>query len=203
MSLTTTIKKQVQAFNQPITENTSITHEASIVRDVSVAAAQAGELTTRTDDDSGTITMDSGGHTITDGDRIDIFWADGACYNCTVGTVAGTSVPFTLREGGDVLPAATTDVTVSIVEEVAVDVVGNNLLALAVYGQRRGWFVFTGSDDVADVAYDVKSGGVKQWYDDGTPEAEDNPVAGDTLAKCFVSNGETSSAIQKIQLAFD
>lgn len=79
--------------------------------EVSIPAAEAGSLTTRTSDTAGTITMDDAGHSIQTGDVIDIYWSGGVAYGATVGTVSGTSVPFT-GASGDALPAASTAVTV-------------------------------------------------------------------------------------------
>lgn len=80
--------------------------------EVSLPVAEAGSLTTRSTDTAGTITMDSGGHGITDAEVIDIYWDGGVAYGATVGTVSGTSVPFT-GASGDVLPSASTAVTVA------------------------------------------------------------------------------------------
>lgn len=86
--------------------------------EVSLPAAEAGTLSTRTSDTVGTITMSSGGHTIQTADTIDIFWSGGVRYGVTVGTVSGTSVPFSLG-AGDNLPAQSTAVTVD--EQVTVN----------------------------------------------------------------------------------
>jgi len=71
-----------------------------------------GRLTTRTDDETGTLTMDSAGHGIATGNKINISWASGARYNITVGTVSGTSVPIGADNSGDgdPLPPDETDI---------------------------------------------------------------------------------------------
>lgn len=72
----------------------------------------AGTLTTRTDNDTGTLTLSSG-HGVMTGNTVDVFWNDHANsrLGMTVGTVSGTSVPI---DGGtgDNLPAAATAVQV-------------------------------------------------------------------------------------------
>jgi len=72
----------------------------------------AGTLTTRTDDDTGTLTL-STGHGVMTGNTVDVFWNDGANSRTgmTAGTVSGNSVPID-GGSGDVLPAATTAVNV-------------------------------------------------------------------------------------------
>lgn len=73
--------------------------------------AQAGVLTTRTDADTGTITMGSGSHAIATGNVVDVYWDGGVQYGVTVGTVSTTSVPIDTGSGDD-LPAEDTAVTV-------------------------------------------------------------------------------------------
>lgn len=83
-----------------------------------LAAAKTGSLTTRTDNDTGELTM-AGGHGISTGNKLDVYWVDpttGAMksrVNMTVGTVATNQVPI---DGGtgDVLPVATTAVTAMV-----------------------------------------------------------------------------------------
>lgn len=71
-----------------------------------------GQLTTRTDNETGTITMDAG-HAITTGMIVDLYWAGGARYGVTVGTVASLSVPIGADNSGtgDVLPTNLTEFT--------------------------------------------------------------------------------------------
>jgi hypothetical protein len=77
---------------------------------IAAATSADGTLSTRTDDDTGTLTM-SGGHGIETGDTIVLQWDGGARYSVEVGTVAGNSVPID-NGRGDVLPDAMTPVTV-------------------------------------------------------------------------------------------
>lgn len=79
---------------------------------VDLPAGDAGELTTRTNDTVGEATMDSATHGITTGMDVDIFWTGGRRYGVTVGTVAGTAVPFS-GGSGDVLPSTSTGLTIT------------------------------------------------------------------------------------------
>jgi len=78
---------------------------------IAAAVTADGTLTTRSDDDTGVLTMDDGMHGIATGDVVDVQWADGSRLAITVGTVAGTTVPIDGGRG-DVLPAESTAVTV-------------------------------------------------------------------------------------------
>lgn len=101
-----------------------------------LAAAKTGTLSTRTDDDTGEITL-STGHGITTGMIVDIYWSGGVRYGVTVGTVAGNAVPFGGEGGegaGDVLPIQTTAVTVCEQTEINLNFDGDDMLfVLAVY----------------------------------------------------------------------
>ena len=99
------------------------------VWEVSLPVAEAGSLTTRASDTAGTITMTDGGHGIATGEVVDIYWSGGVAYGATVGTVSGTSVPFT-GASGDVLPIATTAVTVA--EQVSINstIDGDNIVII-------------------------------------------------------------------------
>jgi hypothetical protein len=90
-----------------------------------VPVAVQGTLSVRTDDDTGTLTMDSASHGIVTGQFVSLFWevggVKGARRNVVVGVVAGTSVPFDLG-AGDVLPAAASVIKVGkcVTEEINV-----------------------------------------------------------------------------------
>lgn len=153
---------------------------AEVANPSSVLASQAGSLTTRSDDTSGTLTMSSGSHGITTGQRVDLYWADGTCYNATVGTVSGTSVPIASVEGGDVLPAQDTAIKVGIPYQVAFDVIGDNVSALACTGYTgtRCYFVFADAEDAVLLAILLPAGEMYAYDGSGTnPLAELDPVS--------------------------
>ena len=185
MSFTSQFVKTFSLAGKPYSETTIITTDATIGREEVVPAAQPGVLTIRTDDVSGTITMDNPAHTITTGVRIDIYFAAGVTLAAVVGTVAGDSVPFTLGTG-DVLPVASTVVAVALPVQSTLDVVGDDIKSIMMFTTKRGAFLFTGSDEVSDFTRVLGEGVADHYYDgDGDP----NPVAGDTLAFVFMSHG--------------
>jgi hypothetical protein len=77
-----------------------------------IPAAKTGTLTTRTDNDTGTLTLQSS-HGVTTGAKLDVFWSGGYRAAMTVGTVSGNSVPIDAG-AGDNLPTAATAVTVMV-----------------------------------------------------------------------------------------
>lgn len=93
-------------------------------------AAKSGTLTTRTDNNTGTLTMDAG-HGITTGQIIDIYWNGGVQRTVTVGTVATNSVPIDLGIG-DNLPIATTAITAVVQKAINLAIDGDNTKILAI-----------------------------------------------------------------------
>ncbi len=113
----------------------STTADNAVIAEPILAAAQTGTLSVRSSGTAGTITMSDGGHTITTAAKIDIYslvaGVGTVSYNATVGTVSGTTVPFTLANG-DALPAATSAVTVMIPHVETFPVTAANCVVLAV-----------------------------------------------------------------------
>jgi hypothetical protein len=147
-----------------------------------IPAAKAGSLTTRTDDDTGELTMASG-HGITTGQVLDLFWSGGSRRGMTVGTVATNQVPID-GGSGDVLPTAATAITAMVPVEVVFTVDGDDVGQLVLYSPRPGYIVFI--DDVAaEIAASVTqftaAGGKVPFSAAGGT----NPLAGEitTLAK--------------------
>lgn len=160
-----------------------------------VAAAQTGVLTTRSSGTAGTVTMDSGGHTITTGIRVDVYWSGGVAYGATVGTVSGTSVPFTLAQG-DALPAATTAVRVSIPDKEAMAVSYTAAVAAIAYAALAGSdypatvvFADSGNNTLA-VYKPTAASPAAAW--EGT-SVSTNPFASD-VAFVFLSHGNSDAA---------
>lgn len=192
-------------FNRTITggginaiDSETVTGEARRSANPTIAATKTGTLSTRGSDTAGTLTMESG-HGITTGARIDIYWDTVGSGNyvtsCTVGTVAGLSVPFTTAVG--VLPIATTAVRACVANEASLPVVGDDIQALvAACGTAPALFVVAdGSGDLATF-YTTASGAFGWKTGDGT-----NPLAGDTATKVFISvdkAGTTTTTDAKI-----
>jgi hypothetical protein len=80
-------------------------------------------LTTRTSATAGTITAPSG-HGVTTGATIDVWWVSGSSVfirrNVTVGTVSGTSIPFSGGDGTD-LPSAASEIYVPTSNTAVID----------------------------------------------------------------------------------
>lgn len=173
------------SFNASTTPNSPLGTPWS----VAVAPAKSGTLTVRTNGTDGSLTM-AGGHGITNGQRLDIYWSTGSCYGATVGTVAGNVVPFT-GAAGDALPSAATVVTAMVPTSEPVTLTGNNAVAVGVDCPAGGRVVFASSGNATIYAVPERSttNTSSVWIstDGGT-----NPLAGGAVAKVFLSHGSTT-----------
>jgi len=158
-----------------------------------IPIAWAGVLTVRTDNNTGTLTMDSASHIITTGAIIDLFWSvggvDGVQRKITVGTVAGTSVPIDLGIG-DNLPAATSAVQACIVQKFTPDfIVGDNCKALlaAADGTKALICLYSTGDTVEELVITLPLNGSYDWITGGGT----NPIAGKTIDKIHISIADT------------
>lgn len=159
-----------------------------------IPAAKTGTLTTRTDNTTGTLTMQSG-HGFNTGDKIALFWAGGSQRDVTVGTVSGNSVPIS-GGTGDNLPAASTAITACGATVDAVAFTGDNAAALVVYGtlpptDGNAYVEFTASNDAVIAAFKISgTNPTASWDGTGT-----NPFAGGTIAKVKFYQGALAARV--------
>lgn len=196
MAVDATFRETITIEGRTFVNRTTVSGDGQIIKSVSVPAAKAGTLTTRTDDETGTLTMGSG-HGITTGAIIDLYWTGGARRGITVGTVSGTSVPIGADDAGagDVLPAADTAITASTRTNEAFAVTGNNVVAIVFSSDLRGTFVMAGSDDAEDLGAVV--GGASEedrCYVWESTRNGTNPIAGDDITQLFLSNSDSTNA---------
>lgn len=178
-------------------ETVQADHSLQIV--TSVPAAKVGQLTTRTDADTGTLTM-SASHGITTGARLDVYWTGGSRRGMTVGTVSGNSVPID-GGSGDNLPTNLTAITAAVPVEEDLVVTGDNVAAIALYSDQAGTIVLAESDDGEALGKTVGSttNAGKSWI--WTPSRDaTNPVASADITKAFLSHG-SSTAVAEMRIA--
>lgn len=174
-----TITFQTNAFGVGESLASTVTRQGDggISRAIALPQAYAGQLTTRTDDDTGEVTLDAG-HAITTGMVVDIYWAGGVQYSVTVGTVATNAMPFDSGVG-DNLPVNMTDVVVAPVETANVDFEGDNLKAMAVK--------FTVADDAAG-----SEAGHVQFLTASPSEAAEIDLVQNVLRPFDIEGGDTN-----------
>lgn len=170
-------------------------------REVDVPKGWSSTLTTRTDANTGTITLPNG-HDITTGDAVDIHWTiggvSGVQYAVTVGTVSTNSMPFDSGIGDD-LPAQGSTVVVSKRVQVNADIDGDALVLLAMQLQfttapastDRGHVDFQDAEDDEIHELDLLANVTPPPYD--AESSDSNPYTGDVISKLFVSNGSSTN----------
>lgn len=199
MSTSMVVQKNASVGGKSFNVAKTKTAEAAVVREVSLPAAKGGSLSVRTDDDTGTVVADSGSHGISTGNRVDLYWTGGSRRGVTVGTVSGTSIPID-GGAGDNLPSQAADITIVVAQEFDLNVVGNDIEALAMYAGARGTIVIEdGSGELMARVFEDLDNYI--WYD-GIGDV--NPLAGDTATKVFMSQaGESAAATFKIGVLYD
>jgi hypothetical protein len=182
-----TINANIQVGGQVYQTSYTATDEVLFQASVTAPAAQSGTLGTRSSDTAGTATL-SEGHTITTGMLVDIVWTGGYARNATVGTVSGTSVPFTGLTG-DVLPTQATAISVCPVVEIPLSVDPDNAALEVFQAGGAGQIAFRTSDAEA---YVFKPTTTSMWSWDSSQVAA-NPLGSTALASIQVSTSAATA----------
>lgn len=125
-----------------------------------MAAGSAGTLSTRTDDDTGEVTL-TAGHGQTSG-TFNVFWAAGYRRNMT-GTVTVNALALD-GGAGDVLPIATTAVVVDKIETIDFDTAAAGIVLAMVSQNRRASVEFFTAADASIFAHDLgRTGNGEGW----------------------------------------
>ncbi len=183
-----------RTFNQ----NRTVDANGSVIQDPTLAVAKTGTLATRTNAHDGTLTM-AGGHGITDGQRLDLYWSGGQRYGLLVGTVSGNSVPFTSgADHGDDLPSTTTAITAMVPTEATFAVSAAVLQGLFCSCLSIGYAVFADADDAALKVIPIDPDVAYTWdIDNG---AESPFILGDCVT-VFLSHSNSTTARQVTAIA--
>lgn len=188
MSISMKIIEVVQVMGLQFPATINLESDGGLLKSVTLPAAKVGALTTRTDNDTGTLTM-AASHGITTGARLDLYWDGGSRRGITVGTVSVNSVPI---DGGtgDNLPADETAITAMVPQEEVFFLTGDDCEALAFYSQRKGTIVLAESDDGEATARVLTAGISSTW----TPERDATiPVASADVTKAFFSHSDSAN----------
>lgn len=199
-AMTATITKSHSLDGKNYAENQTLTANRSLSTELSaVPAAYSSTLTTKTNNTSGSLTL-PGGHSVTTGSLVDIYWVVGGvnkcAFACTVGTVSGNTVPISSVLGGDALPASATAVVVALCQTMPLVLVGNNLVALMMTWQTaagatgRGTFTFVDGSSALLLNKQLNQNTVSDWY---TNAAATNPLAGVTTGYLYLSHSVTTA----------
>lgn len=156
--------------------------------------AKEGVLTTRTDANTGTLTM-SPSHGITTGARLDLYWDGGQRRGITVGTVSGNSVPIDLGSGDD-LPDADTAITAMVPNVETLSFSGTDAQFLQ-FGSNSttavAQVVITQADNT-EITNAVLDGVLASppWFEGS---GFTNPLTGVTVGKVYCSHGDPENDV--------
>jgi len=174
-----------------ISSDTARTADGGAIKEIAVSKGQSGVLSMRTDDDTGTIEMDSSNHGFVALDNIDVYWSGGLRRSMQVTSVADSTV--SINSGsGDVLPPATTSVVGSEPVDFNCAIDGDELSIIAA---EQAYESTTETADsyliLSDVSVSIASFTLKP----NTPRTFDitggdtNPFTGNPIIAGKISNG--------------
>lgn len=176
------VGSQVPSANIAVTDN--LAFEISTL----LPAAQPGTIT------SSTVTMTNANHGIATGNTVDAFWTDtggvARCrYGCTVGTVAGTSVPLS-GGAGDALPTGGAAIVLGLETAFNVGLPGSDVSLLLIGASTSGHCQIQNGAGTALVHQVIGSGAPVLWW---SGQGITNPLAGQTVAKIILSNADVAA----------
>lgn len=181
----------------PISKQITRTGDGGTVVEITVAKGYAGTLTTRTDNETGSLTLGAG-HAITTGQVIDLFWSGGSRFAITVGTVSGNTVPIGADDSGtgDNLPTAATAIVASprVAFNAAIDGDEVGLLAMQLVTTDPSLttaghvsLLDSADDEIAEL--DLVANIPRVWDVEG---GDTNAFTGDPITDGVVSNANTT-----------
>jgi len=164
----------------------------------SLPAGKTGTLSTRTDDNTGVVTAESG-HGITISDTVDVYWTGGVRYGMSVTNVATDDVTVDLGDG-DVLPDQDTAVIITPRVEVDIDFTGDNVEMFAALCDKRAYIEFTTEGDANITESELLAGEAWSWHNNS---GVTNPFASAVVGKVQATCGEATAGTLQIGVLLD
>jgi hypothetical protein len=192
LSISATIGGASSRIRMSFTGNVELTARPRLL------AGKAGELTARTDNDTGTVTLATG-HGQVSG-TYTVFWAGGKRYNMT-GVVTGDTIALD-GGAGDNLPVLNTDVVIDEQEEMDFDFIDSDVQLLTASATRRGLVIFL--EETNAVLYALQLGPNEEtndgyvWGD--RPQFGSLLINGD-VSKIRFANGSTDGTYTDFNVA--
>lgn len=168
-------------------------------------AGQAGTVTTRTDNDTAVITLDSSAvPTVTTSDKVTVFWTGGVRYNMTVTAVSGSTISIDAG-AGDNLPVLTTAVVVAEDVRVDTDFDGDEVKAFCVSCPQQArihvrFDGYVGTDNTPIFALDLPAGECIGWASSGIFA---NPLLAVNVGAIAMANGSTAPVTGAVAIGYD
>jgi hypothetical protein len=195
VGITVAYARSVSGGGVSIARTVNRTADGSANVSITLPAATAGTLTTRTDNDTGIITVAS--HSFGDTDTVDVYWSGGRRYGVDITAHTGTTISIDVGSG-DNLPIATTAVT--IVKQVPINIAidGDNAVLVAVSLETsdpslstkgRVQFLDSAEDTILSLSLTANTPNVVDITGGDT-----NVYSGDPITHAVASNANSSYA---------
>jgi hypothetical protein len=169
--------------------------------EVAIPAAIAGMLTTRTDNDTGIVTV-AEGHGITDADTVDVFDLNGLLVRKGMDVTATSTTTVSINTGtGDNLPAQGLAVRIAkptVISPVFIDASGIKIfgIELSVPGALTEGYALFESDAPAEVAaFELTANKAVVAH---VEAGADNPFSGDAVSVKVTNGNSTFAGVLKI-----
>lgn len=169
--------------------------EGQIGQEVTLPAAAAGELTTRTDDNTGEITL-SAGHSVVTG-KVNVFWDGGLRYGVDA-VVTGNACAIDAGAGNP-LPAQGTAVTVANQVEIDTDFDGSAVVLIGALSTKRTHVEFRTPLDSSIMGMELAASEAWEWHSDSSMPY---PLSGETVGKVLAANAATAAAKLKLGVLY-
>lgn len=197
--ITLNLDERATLDGQEYVSTGSVVGDGILKRIVAIPAAKTGQLTTRTDGDTGVLTM-AAGHGIQQGDRLDVYWGSFAGRRGLEVTGVDGNLVSIDGGAGDDLPANLTAITAAVPVQETFACDGDDVVALLLWGDQPGTIVVVDADDAELYAMSIGSttnaGRSAIWHAGRNPI---NPLAGVILASAYFSHrSATASATLRL-----
>lgn len=163
--------------------------------EITLNAAVSGELTTRTSDSVGVVTVDS--HSITDTDTVAVFWEGGYRYGVAVSATTSTTISIGSGGAGDNLPLQDTVLTICKESTLAFAHDGDDITGILVHSPQRMSMNIRDDVPATAVAADVTANEGWFWISNATGT---NPFTGDDLQDIILANASTTAQTASVLL---
>lgn len=174
--------------------------EVRLAKTLSIGSTnKAGTLTTRTDDDTGVCTLQTG-HGIASSDIVDVYFTGGVRYGM-VATVSGNAVTVDGGAGSN-LPSSSAAVYVVTTTKIPISIPYANLKALVFNcNGDRSVIRFVESDDTTVLVKVLEETGVAYVYHANSPMVTANPLAADVAWVHLSHNGYVNGTLSAAAVA--
>lgn len=183
----------VNGLGGSITQAIQRIADGGLPLEIPLPAGKPGTLSTRTSGTAGVATVGTG-HGITTSNTVDVYFAGGVAFGCTVSATTSTTITFS-SASGDSLPVVTTAIVVTAQVPFNVSILGDDLTFIAINQKFANQNI---TDQSQVTLLDVSSATVVQLdLEANTPRVwdvaggSDNPFTGNAIVSALASCGSS------------